>query len=140
MKGTLDCEFAYIYNESALTVPVESDVTFDTNGITTAGITHTPGIAEISIAEAGHYNISFSVSGVETNQFALFLNGVEVSGTVYGSGAGTQQNNGQAIIAIAAGDILTLRNHSSAAAVTLQTLAGGTQTNVNTSILIEKLT
>ncbi|OIJ17337.1 hypothetical protein BKP37_02190 [Anaerobacillus alkalilacustris] len=133
------CEYAYIYNESAQTVPVESDVTFDTNGITTAGITHTPGTAEISIVRAGNYSVSFSVSGVEPNQFALFLNGVEVSGTVYGSGAGTQQNNGQAIIAIAAGDILTLRNHSSTDAITLQTLAGGTQTNVNASILIRML-
>jgi hypothetical protein len=35
--------------------------------------------------------------------------------------------------------VLTVRNHSSSAAVTLQTLAGGTQTNVNASILIEKL-
>jgi hypothetical protein len=61
-------------------------------------------------------------------------------GSGYGSGAGTQQNYGQAIIAVAAGDILTLRNHTSAAAVTLQTLAGGTQTNnVNASILIKKL-
>jgi hypothetical protein len=32
-----------------------------------------------------------------------------------------------------------LVNHTSAAAVTLQTLAGGTQTNVNASIVIKKL-
>jgi len=36
-------------------------------------------------------------------------------------------------------DVLTLVNHSSAAAVTLQTLAGGTQINVNASLLIERL-
>jgi hypothetical protein len=79
------------------------------------------------------------VSGVEPNQFALFLNGVQIAGTVYGSGAGTQQNNGQAIFTIAASDVITLRNHSSAAAVTLQTLAGGTQINVNASVVIKKL-
>nr|WP_246869629.1 hypothetical protein [Priestia megaterium] len=54
--------------------------------------------------------------GVESNQYALFLNGAPVVGTVYGSGAGTQQDNGQAIIAIAAGDVLSLRNHTSDAA------------------------
>ncbi|HEY4384350.1 MAG TPA: hypothetical protein VGN34_07755, partial [Ktedonobacteraceae bacterium] len=82
----------------------------------------------------------YSVSGVEPNQFALFVNGIQqAAGTVYGSGSGTQQNSGQAIIALSAGDVLTLRNHTSAAAVTLQTGAGGTQTNVNASILIEKL-
>jgi hypothetical protein len=32
-----------------------------------------------------------------------------------------------------------VRNHTSAAAVTLQTLAGGTVTNANASVLIEKL-
>ncbi|MCA1682746.1 MAG: collagen-like protein, partial [Actinobacteria bacterium] len=36
-------------------------------------------------------------------------------------------------------DVLTLKNHSSAAAVSLQTLAGGTQTNANASIAVERL-
>jgi hypothetical protein len=79
------------------------------------------------------------VSGTESNQFAIFRNGAQVPGTVYGSGAGTQQNNGQVIFTIAAGDVLTLRNHSSAAAVGLATLVGGTQANVNASIVIKKL-
>jgi hypothetical protein len=83
--------------------------------------------------------VTFSVSGVEPSQMGLFLNGSVVPGTVYGSGAGTQQDTGQAIFAVAAGDVLTLRNHSSSAAVTLQTLAGGTQTSVNASVVIEKL-
>jgi hypothetical protein len=129
----------YIYNLSAQTVPVESDVIFDTNGILRPEITHAPGATQIAVANPGNYEVTFSVSGVEPNQFALFLNGALVTGTVYGSGAGTQPNNGQAIIALAAGDVLTLRNHSSAAAITLQTLAGGTQTNVNASIVIKKL-
>lgn len=75
----------------------------------------------------------------EPNQFALFLNGVEVPGTVYGSGAGTQQNSGQAIFEIDAGDTLTLRNHTSAAAVGLASVIGGTEANVNASISILKL-
>jgi hypothetical protein len=79
------------------------------------------------------------VSSVEPNQFALFVNGGANSDTIYGSGAGTQQNNGVALLYLAAGDVITLRNHTSAAAVTLQTLAGGTQTNVNAAIMIRKL-
>jgi hypothetical protein len=129
----------FIYNVSAQTVPIEADVIFDSNGFLSSGITHTLGATQITVIAAGTYEVTFSVSGVEPNQFALFLNGLLVKGTVYGSGAGTQQNNGQAIIALAAGDVLTLRNHSSAAAVTLQTLAGGTQTNVNASVIIKKL-
>jgi len=132
-------QYGYVYNQSAQVVAIESDVTFSTNGILTGGITHAAGNATIGITNAGDYKVTFSVTGVEPSQFALFVNGVPVTGAIYGSGAGTQQNNGQVFVTLAAGDILTLRNHSSAAAVTLQTLAGGTQTNVNASIAIEKL-
>ncbi len=114
-------------------------MTFSNNGILTAGITHAPGNAGIAFTKVGIYKVTFSVSGVEPCQFALFINGALVPGTIHGSGAGTQQNTGQALIAIAAADVLTLRNHSSAAAVGLQTLAGGTQANVNASILVQKL-
>jgi hypothetical protein len=132
-------EYGYIYNLIAETVAIEADITFDTNGLITPGITHAPGTSSILITTPGNYEVTFSVSCVEPNQFALFLNGALVAGTVYGSGAGTQQNKGQALLTIAAGDVLTLRNHSSASAITLQTLAGGTQTNVNASIVIKKL-
>jgi hypothetical protein len=132
-------EYAYVYDVGAQVVPIEADVDFDTNGVMTAGITHAPGAAGIQIVNAGTYKIAYSVSGVEPSQMAVFDNGALVAGTVYGSGAGTQQNNGQAIVVVAAGDVLTIRNHSSAAAVTLQTLAGGTQTSTNASFTIEKL-
>jgi hypothetical protein len=83
--------------------------------------------------------VTFSVSGTEPNQFALFDNGTEVPGTLYGSGNGTQQTTGQAIIVVAAGDVLTLRNHTSAAAVTLANPVGGTGNSINASIVIERL-
>jgi hypothetical protein len=87
----------------------------------------------------GEYKVTFSVSGTEPSQMAVFLNGSPVAGSIYGSGAGTQQNTGQVIVTVAAGDVLTVRNHTSSAAVTLQTLSGGTQTNANASVAIEKL-
>ncbi|AFH60748.1 BclA C-terminal domain-containing protein [Paenibacillus mucilaginosus] len=132
-------QFGYVYNLGAQVVPIEADVTFDSNGILTPGITHAPGTSTISVTDAGNYEINFSASGVEPSQFAIFRNGALVPGTVYGSGAGTQQNTGQVITALSSGDVITLRNHSSSAAVTLQTLAGGTQTNVNASIVIKRL-
>lgn len=139
--GSTISDYAYIYNLSAIsTIAIEADIPFDTNGPLTAGFTHTPGTPSINVINAGTYKISFSVSGVEPNQFAIFVNGAASSDvSVYGSGAGTQQNGGQAILVLGAGDVITIRNHSSAAAVTLQTLAGGTQTNVNASVIIERL-
>ena len=139
--GTGSSEYGYIYNLSAQVVPLEAAVTFSDNGIGTAGFTHGLGSAEIVVINQGIYKVTFSVSGTEPNQFALFLNGVVVKESVYGSGAGTQQNNGQAILSIGANDVLTLRNHTSAAAVSLAAAPpiGGTVATVNASILIQKL-
>ncbi|QWI44707.1 BclA C-terminal domain-containing protein [Bacillus mycoides] len=131
--------YAYVFNTAAQVVALEAPILFNSHGRMTSGFTHTLGTSQLMVLNAGDYKISFSVSGVEPNQFALFLNGAPVTNSVYGSGAGTQQNNGQTVLTLAAGDILTLNNHTSAAAVTLQTLAGGTQTNINASIVIEKL-
>jgi hypothetical protein len=132
-------EYGYIYNVSAETVALEADVTFDSNGVLTAGITHLAGGAGITVVNAGVYKVSFSASGTEPNQMALFVNGTPIAGTVYASGAGTQQNSGQAIVNLAAGAVMTVRNHSSAAAVGLATPIGGTQPTVNASVVIEKL-
>ncbi|MGG5796493.1 BclA C-terminal domain-containing protein [Bacillus nitratireducens] len=131
--------YAYVFNTAAQVVALEAPILFNSHGRMTSGFTHTLGTSQLMVLNAGDYKISFSVSGVEPNQFTLFLNDAPVTSAVYGSGAGTQPNNGQTILALAAGDIITLNNHTSAAAVTLQTLAGGTQTNINASIVIEKL-
>jgi len=131
-------DYGYVYNLSAQTVGLESDITFDTNG-PLSGFTHTAGTSTITVGLTGTYLLDFSVTGVEPGEFALMDNGVAVAGTIYGSSAGTQQDNGQVIVHLTAGDVLTLRNHTSAAAVILETDAGGTQTNVNASVLIEQL-
>jgi hypothetical protein len=133
-------ERAFIYNLTSVgTIAVEGDIKFDTNGLITAGITHAPGSASILVGVTGVYEIQFSVSGVEPNQFAVFVNGAPAPGGIYGSGAGTQQNTGQLHVTLTAGDVVTLRNHTSAAAVTLQTLAGGTAANSNASIILKKI-
>lgn len=131
--------FAYIYNLSSQVVAVEGDISFSNNGIIIGNIIHTAGTAAIVLGTPGYYAIWFNVAGVEANQFTLYQNGFPVAGATYGSGAVTQPNPGMVIIAAASSDVLTLRNHTSATAVTLQALAGGTQLNANASILIQKL-
>jgi hypothetical protein len=120
-------------------VQVGDDVAFDTDGLMSSGITHVPGTAGIHLVNAGTYKVTFSVSATEPNQFGLFVTGVVVPGSIYGSGAGTQQNTGQAIITVPAGAVLTLRNHASAAAVGLQPAAGGGAPSANASVAIERL-
>jgi len=130
---------AYVYSTGAQVVPIEADVLFDTNGFVTPDLLHAPGTSQIVVAAAGRYDVRFMVASVEPSQFTLFVNGVPVPGSTYGSGAGTQQNSGQVLVELVAGDVVTLRNHTSAAAVGLQTLAGGTQVNVNASIMITQV-
>ncbi len=132
-------QYAYIYNLAAETVPLEAAVSFDSNGVMSSGIAHAPGTPGIALVNAGTYAVTFSVSGTGSNQIALFVNGGAVPGSVYGSGAGTQQNSGQAIVAIAAGDVLTVRNFTSSAAIGLATPIGGTQASTDASVMIEKL-
>lgn len=132
-------EYAYIYNLTAQTIAIDADIPFDSNGVIEGGITHAPGSTQIGFANAGDYKVSFSVSGTESNQMALFLNDTPVAGTTYGAGAGTDQNTGQAIFTVASGDSLTVNNHTSAAAVGLASAIGGTQANVNASVVIERV-
>lgn len=132
-------EYGYVFNRTAQTIERGADIPFDSNGPLSPGIIHAPGDARIEFVNAGLYEVTFSVSGTEPNQFALFLNGAAVDGTVYGSGAGTQQNTGQAIIKVGAGDVLTVTNYLSDAAVGLASPIGGTQEAVNASVVIEKL-
>ena len=132
-------QYAYVYNLAEQSVPLEAPVTFDSNGVMTSGITHAPGGSGITLVNAGVYQVTFSLSGTGANQIALFDNGTVVPGTVYGSGSGTQQNAGQVILAVSAGDVLSVRNATSTAAILLATPIGGTRASTNASLTIEKL-
>lgn len=133
-------EYGHFYNlASVAAVPIDGSYPFDTNGLFTAGFIHTPPSPGITIVNEGVYSVNFSVSAFEPNQMQLYLDAVPVAGSNYGSGAGTQPNVGSCILFSQALQVLTLRNHSSAAAVTPQTLSGGTQLNSVNSILIIKL-
>lgn len=131
-------EYIYVYNLALQTIAIAANIPFSNTGLN-SGFTHVAGGAQVTVNSAGVFEASFTVSGVEPNQFALFLDGVVIPGSIYGSGAGTQINNGFVIFAASAGSVITVQNYSSASAVTLQTLAGGTQSNSNASLKIIKL-
>jgi hypothetical protein len=111
-------------------VPPGGDVTFDTNG-PIVGFTHTPGTAQIIVSSAGTYAVMFSVTGTAAGQFTLFDNSTPIAGSDYSSGTDLQ-DNGQVIIGLGAGDVLTLRNTS---AVSIPLPLGAT----NASILIMRV-
>lgn len=142
--GGLD-EYAYYYNLTAPgTVAIGAAFPFDTDGPVTAGFAHTaspvPAVSSpITILNAGTYKVDFTVTVAEARQIALYLNGAVVLSTIYGQATGTSVTTGVAIIDVAAGDVLTLRNHLSAAALTLVTPSGGTANNTTNSITILKI-
>lgn len=131
-------EFAYIYNQSEQIVPSAGNVSFDTNGVASAGITHAPTTDVITVVTPGIYNITFSVSGVEPGQMGLYLNNAGATGAVYGWSPSIGQATGHAILTLAPGDVLTVRNYS-ATPVVLKALAGGTHASTNASVAVEKL-
>jgi hypothetical protein len=132
-------DYGFMFNESAQTVAVEADVVFDSSAVA-SNVSHTAGSPTMTVNNAGLYEVRFTVNGVEPNQFNIIVNGAPTTpGGTFGSGSANGQTNGQTLLSLNAGDVLTLRNHSSASAVTLQTLAGGTQTNVNASLMIRAL-
>jgi hypothetical protein len=131
--------YGYIYTlTQPATVAIGAAIIFDSNG-PLFGVTHALSTPNITVTAGGTYAITFSVSGTEPNQFAIFINGVVAPSTVYGSGAGTQQNTGFAILTLNPGDQITIVNNLSAAAVTLAPNVGGIATNVRASVLIERL-
>jgi hypothetical protein len=132
--------YAYVYDTSGQTVAVEADVLFSAAGATAGGIGHVAGTAGISLAIAGTYKVSYSVTAVGGNQMAVFINGLASPGGGYGSADAGQQNTGQMIVTVASGSILTIRNHTSVAGVVLQNAAGGSALpTVDASVLIERL-
>src|SRR5207247_2858648 len=102
------------YNTAAQVIALEADITFNTQGVASGFSLSSSTIVNTN---SGTYKVVFTVSTVEPSQFTLCLNGAPLSGATFGSGAGTQQNTGELIVTLTAGDVLTLRNHSSAGAV-----------------------
>ncbi len=127
--------YAYIYNTDNQSIPVEGLIPFTTNGAL-LGVTHNAGTGQITIENDGTYAVWFMVNGMIANQFALFQNDIVVPGSIFGTASPSVNNTGMVMINAAAGDVLTVRNHTSSGPVVLNNAAGGTQATISASILI----
>ncbi len=133
-----DNPYAYIYNTGNQSITVNGSVPFSNNGAL-LGISHDINEAPIVIEKAGVYAVWYTVSGVEVNQFTLFLNDTLVPGSTYGTDVMNNSYSGMAIINADAGDVLTLRNYASNGPVTLDSGAGGSENAVSASIMLLKI-
>lgn len=127
--------YAYVYNNAgAQAVANNAAITFNATGPFTPGITHVNGTAPIIVADAGTYAIFFSVSADQVSEIGIAINGAVDASARYTSNDTDQQNTGFAILALAAGDSITIVNQSGAG-ITLTDTAG----MVNASVLIERV-
>ena len=137
-------EYGYVFNDGLQTVAAAAGVRFSTNGVLSAGVTHTAGGNAVVLADAGTYAVWFTVMGTAANQFILYLNDTSVPGTFYGTETGAAGSavrtltTGFAIVTAPAGSTLALVN-STGATVTLATGVGGGGPHVHASMMVVKL-
>jgi hypothetical protein len=145
--GPAGSVYLQAFNSSAQTIgraPAAHVLTFDSAGTVLGDINFVPGEGGFQVLDAGRYKVTFSVLGIQDNQFDVRVNGQPPSAgaMVFGASA-DQANEGSAILTLDASDTITLENWTSsggaAGAVTLDTTTGGTAPTVNAWIVIEQL-
>jgi len=116
-----------------------STVVFNRSIALTSDITYNTGTGNMTFANAGTYQITYLLSMGAPASFQLFLDGTLVSGTKFISSLGSTdtKNCGQMIIAITAGQVLSLRN-TSGGTVTIVPVSN-TSAYVRLSLIAQKV-
>jgi hypothetical protein len=127
-----------VYNVAEQTVGIGKAITFDSTGAI-LGVAHENRTELIEILSPGFYLLTFTVSGTEPNQFAMYVGDKLLKASVFGSGAGTQQTNGQVIVELKERDQIRLVNVGGDKAVGLAINVGGKETSVNAAVTVLKL-
>ncbi len=128
--------YGYIYNTDGQSVDQERAIQFTSNG-PMEQMTHDVGSDSIAIQSAGLYAVWYRVTGMGANQFAVFQNAAVLLNSTYGTNE--ENNTGMVIVNAAAGDVVTLRNHTSSGSVTLNSTAGGVAFGVSASLTLLKI-
>jgi BclA C-terminal domain len=135
--GTGLSAFGYSYHVATIanaTVVGGADVPFSNNG-PLSGVSHTAGTTTLTVPTTGVYRVSYVVNitaGIGSAP-ALAVNGTVDSSTAISALVATGNISGTALLQLAAGDVLTLRNNSAVPMTLL--LAPG----VGAQLTIEKL-
>lgn len=127
--------YGRVYHTGNQQIVADASVPFGYNGPLNQ-ITHQEGSGMVTVEQAGLYTAWFTVTGQTENQFALYQNEAILLDSTYGTSSGG--NNGTATINAAAGDVVSLRNHTSNPII-LNNTAGGTGTAVSASIFLLKI-
>jgi hypothetical protein len=131
--GGID-SYAYCYQLATVadaTVVGGADLVLSNNG-PLSGITHTAGTTPITVPNAGTYKVEYSVSitaGIGA-QMAIAVNGTVDASTAVDFLVATGNISGTAMLTLAAGDVITLRNNSAVPFTTTLSPGVGAQLTV----------
>jgi len=115
--------YGYTYQLATVidaTVVGGADVPFSNNGPLSSSVTHTAGTTTITVQFAGSYKIDYELSytaGVGA-ALAIAVNGIADASTAISLLTSTGMVHGSAILSLAAGDVITLRNNSATSLTT----------------------
>jgi hypothetical protein len=132
-------EYAHFYNMGSQAIADGSAVEFDTNGLKTASVIHAAGTSGIVLGAPGTYKVTMSILATVPFRFALFRNLVVIPGSEFAANGSTRQAISVTIIAVAANDVVTLRNYGSGQTINLDVNAAITGPVVDASIVLERL-
>ncbi len=99
--------YVFLNSDTAQTVPIDSDVMFNCNG-SMQNVAHVPGTGNITVNEAGTYNITFAINTTGNNPQVW---GIAVNGEVKSHfNCAGQTLVASAKLSLNAGDIISIRN------------------------------
>ena len=135
--------YFYASNAAAETVVLGAAVRFGQAGLSSPPspggiVVNGPG-STFSVPTAGVYTVTFAVTAIVDNQLSVQVNGIVAS--LFGAEAHTP-GIGTAVVALSAGDVLTIVNSTtgpSAGSLDLDGSIGGTSSAINAWIMIQRV-
>jgi hypothetical protein len=118
----------------AVEAPVLYDISLNVNNIDLLPLT-----GDVKILEDGVYKMFFLVSTGTACQFTFFVNGVAVNSSCTGTNKGAGQLTLRILLPLNKGDLVSVRNHTSAGSVHITSNAGGNITSNNAIFTIFKI-
>jgi hypothetical protein len=124
-------DYAYFYNTDQLTLQPNQPVQFSNPLINSSGILYNTG--NITLVNAGVYSVNFVTEPAQSSNFALFLNSIIVSGSVYNT------NYGHTIVNVPSNGMTLNLVNITLSNIDIPQILSGSQLVVNASILVQRL-
>lgn len=131
--------YGSVYSTNTQIVQVNDSILFDYNQ-NLLNMTHTLGTGDLTVSKDGMYFFAILLESSQSCQFTIFVNGSPVASTTTGINKGASVLQLRQLIELKAGDIVSVRNYTSASgAVTIQQNPGGSLIGIDTEFILLRL-